>query len=424
VTPAWYISRQPGLTAMGGGARHTGAQIRIRRVIVVAQIAVATALVAGGLLLDRSLTRLMSVPAGFAADRTLVVDVSLPRSGYSATQRAPFFERALERMRALPEVDAAGAGGPLPLSGSEGLLRFGAVHDRWRAGDTPVRAYVRWATGGYFAAMGIGVRAGRPIEAIDTAASSPVIVIDDQLARTLFGAANPVGRRVQLSMERGGSSAPAGGTWREVVGVVDAVHQVALDRGVDPHAYVPEAQMPSPALSFVVRGQRDPRKTLADVRGILRGLDPNLPLGSISSLDSRRDDSVAGRRVNAELLGAFAVSALLLTMVGVYGVMAQIVTQSTRELGIRVALGATATGVVALTLLRAAWMAIAGVLAGTALAWIGTPAIRGLLYGVGPHDPIALGAAAILLIAVALAAALVPARRLLRVDVVNALRDA
>jgi hypothetical protein len=264
--------------------------------------------------------------------------------------------------------------------------------------------------------MGIPVRAGRPIDATDTAASFPSIVVDEQLATALFGADDPMGRRLQLSMERG--------VWRQVVGIVAPVHQTSLDRGVDPHAYVPQAQMPSPALSFVVRGSRDPGRTLGDVRAIVHGIDGNLPLGAASSLDGLRDASVAPRRLNAQLLGCFAAAALLLTMVGVYGVMSQIVVQSTRELGIRLALGAPAAGIVTLTLRRAASMTIAGVAAGAALTAVAAPALRGLLFAVGPHDPAVLAASIVVLVITALAAAYVPARRVRRLDVVNVLRDA
>ena len=165
--PAWKASRQSGTSALGSGTRSTGDHVRLRQAIVFAQIAVATTLVVGGTLLIRSFDRLTSVPAGFTADRTLLLDVSLPGVRYARPARAPFYDRALERIRALPGVQAAGAGGPLPLSGQDGLLRFGlSVEGHDAAPDRSDRAYLRWATPGYFTAMGIALRAGRPFAAI------------------------------------------------------------------------------------------------------------------------------------------------------------------------------------------------------------------------------------------------------------------
>jgi putative ABC transport system permease protein len=413
--PAWHAARNGGNALLKDGARTTGGAIRARQAIVIVQIAAATALVAGGLILTRSLARLTAVPSGFQADRAVLADVSLPPARYARDTQSAFFDRALDRIRALPGVEAAGAGGPLPLSGQNGLLRFGVEADGRVPPPEGDRAYVRWATPGYFSAMGIRQIEGRAFEAMDAAGTVPVCVIDESLARRFFPGESPIGRRVKVSMQRT--------VWRTVVGVVGSVRQTSLDRDADPHVYLPESQFPSGALTLVVRASGDPFATTAGLRGVVQGLDRDLPLSNIRSLADLVGGSTASQRFSTALLAAFAGVAMLLTLVGVYGVVAQAVAQSTRELAVRVALGASGADVLSLTLRRAAVMTILGVLAGAALAWLATPALRGMLYGVGPHDPIALGAATGLLIATALGAAYLPARRLLRLDVVHALRE-
>jgi putative ABC transport system permease protein len=411
--PAWKSSRARGGEALASGSRTTSGQVRLRQAIVLVQIAIATALVAAGALLVTSFLRLTAVPPGFTADRTLLADISLPAVRYERHTLAPFFAGLLERIRALPGVESAGAGGPLPLSGLDGLLRFAV---RVEGGDpaTDRRAYLRWVTPGYFDAMGIEVRSGRVFSEGDTDRSAPVVVIDAELARRFFPDQNPIGKRMGTPLDAK--------TWREIVGVVAAVRQSALDREVEPHLYFPQSQVPSAELTLVVRSAGDAIALAPEVRRLLRDVDPTLPLSNVRPLADLVATATAPRRIGAQLLSVFAGLALLLTLVGVYGVVSQVVAQSTRELGVRIALGATRADVMSLVVLRAVRIALAGVLAGAVLAWLTAPALRAMLYGVGPRDPWTLViAAAALTLATALAA-WVPARRILRLDVVNALR--
>jgi putative ABC transport system permease protein len=413
--PAWKASRQSGPDAMGSGMRTTGSQVRARQAIVFAQIAVATALVAAGALLIGSFQRLTSVPTGFSADRTLLADVSLPGVRYARDTRGPFFASLLERIRALPGVQAAGAGGPLPLSGLDGLLRFAlTLEGRQPPADGRQRAYLRWATPDYFKAMGIELRAGRTFSESDTATSAPVAVIDSELARRYFPGENAIGRRVRTPMDQN--------RFREVIGVVAAVRQSALDRDEEPHVYVPQAQLPSTDLTLVIRANGDAMALAPDVRRILTGFDAELPLANVRPLAELVAGSAAPRRISALLLSAFAAFALLLTLVGVYGVVSQVVVQSTREIGVRVALGATTRDVLSLVVTRTVKLAIGGVVAGSILAFFATPALRAMLYGIGPRDPLTLVGSGALLTAAAALAAYLPARRILRLDVMNALR--
>jgi predicted permease len=413
IWPAWKGSRRHAAETLRSGYRSTSTDVRTRQAIVAAQIAVSTALVAIGLLLITSVQRLLAVPTGFAADDTLLADMALPNSRYARPAIAPFYDRFLDRVRALPGVRVAAAGGPLPLSGVDGLLRFAVTIDGAPAPDRTQRAYVRWSTPDYFEAMGIRLVSGRGFAASDDSRSAAVAIVDTEFARRYFGAVSPLGHRIGTPL--------GGNALREVVGVVEAVRQSTLDRAPEPHLYIAEAQFPSAELTLVVRGDRGPA-IASDLRAVLREFDPELPLSNVRPLRALIADAAAPRRLSAQLLGGFAAAALLLTLVGVYGVMSLIVTQSTRELGIRLALGATPPAIVGLTLRRAARMAILGVALGSGLAWLAAPAIGGLLYGITPRNPWTLGGAALILTAAALAAAYLPARRLRRFDVVHGLR--
>jgi putative ABC transport system permease protein len=413
--PAWKASRSSASERLASGSRTTSDQVRARQAIVLAQIAVATALVSAGALLVGSVQRLTSVPTGFMADRTLLGDVALPSIHYTPETWTPFFDNLLERIRSLPGVQSAGAGGPLPLSGLDGLLRFAlTIEGRPVPPGGLQRAYLRWATPEYFRAMGIELRAGRTFTVSDGATSTPVAVIDTELARRYFAGENPIGRRLRTPMDRQ--------SWREVVGVVAAVRQSALDRDEEPHFYVPQAQAPSAELTLVIRTNGDATALAPDVRRILRGLDPDLPLSNVRLLADLVAGAAAPRRTGALLLSVFAAIALVLTLVGVYGVVSQVVAQSTREIGVRMALGATGGSVLSLVVGRTMKLTVVGVAAGSVLAWFTTPALRAMLYGIGPRDPLTLSGAAVLLTGAAALAAYIPARRILRLDVINALR--
>jgi putative ABC transport system permease protein len=240
-----------------------------------------------------------------------------------------------------------------------------------------------------------------------------VAVIDEVLARRFVDGQSPLGRRVRLSSDR---------TWREVIGVVGGVHQMALERDREPHFYVAQAQMPSPALTLVIRGPLEPHALTKDVRAAIALVDPEQPVSNVRTLEDLVAGSIAPRRFSTLLLTLFAAIAISLTAVGIYGVVSQSLAQATREIGVRVALGASAGAVVSRILSLSTRLALVGVMAGGLAAWIAGPSLAGLLYGVQPHDPIALAAGAALIASIATAAAYFPARRALRIDVVNALR--
>ena len=411
--PAWKSAR---LAVTSGGrldARHSTSATRLRHAIVCVQIAVATGMVVAGLLLIRSFSRLLTVDVGFESAGALLADVSLPAAHYPKDGRALFFSRSLDAIRLLPGVQAAGAGGPLPLSGQDGLLRFGLLVEGRAAETGSDRAYLRWATPGYFAALRVPIKAGRAFAESDQPSSTPVAIIDEALANRFFHAERPLGRRVKISADSG---------WRQIIGVVGSVHQMTLERDVEPHIYVPEAQMPSPSLTFVVRADQEAMALAAGVRESIGQVDPQIALGRVRTLDDVVAGAVAGRRFSMLLLVAFAAIAVALTIVGVYGVVAQSVQQSTRELGVRLALGAHPHTVVSSVLSKNLRLAAFGVAGGLIGARLCGPLMAGLLYGVAPTDTVAQIAAVAFVSAAAAFAAYLPARRILRIDVVDALR--
>jgi predicted permease len=311
-------------------------------------------------------------------------------------------------------VEVAGAGGPLPLAGREGLMRFGLVIDgQPQPPDRSDRAYLRWATPGYFEAMGIPLRAGRLFAARDMPGAPLVAVVDEVLAARFFPGRDPIGSRLRTTNDQ---------NWRTIVGIVGHVHQTSLERDPAPHVYVPEAQMPSPALTLVVRGTADAKGLTSGIRSVVRQIDAGLPLSNVRTLSDLVAGSTASRRSSTLLLTLFAAVAMGLTLIGVYGVVAQRVSESTRELGIRLALGARSTSVMRHVLRTTLGITAAGVLGGAAAAWLAAPVLAGMLYGVGARDVSTMIVAATLVLAAALLAAYLPARRVLRLDVINALR--
>ena len=207
-----------------------------------------------------------------------------------------------------------------------------------------------------------------------------------------------------------------------MVGVVASVRQTALDRDAEPHVYVTQAQLTSAELTLVVRGTDPSSGLTAGVRRVIAELDPELPIANVRSLADLVSGSIASRRFNALLLSLFASVALVLTLVGVYGVVSQLVAQSTREIGVRLAVGASVGDIMSVMVRRALRMAVAGVAAGTLAAWVAAPALAGMVYGIAPRDPVTLTGVPVLLLAAAALAAYIPARRIVRLDVITALR--
>ena len=416
LVPAWRVARTDPIEALRGGRAAAPGGARLRALLVAAEIALTLALMIGAGLLVRSMAQLGQVDTGLRADGVLLAEIGLPTAVYPPAARAAFFDAAVDEIRTIPGVEAAGAGGPIPLSGREAILRFGLrIEGRPDAaagrGD---RVYVRWATEGYFRAMGIPVLAGRAFSDRDRGGSTPVAVIDETLAARHFPGESPLGRRIRASNDQ---------TWREIVGVVGAVRQTRIEDAPEPHMYVLQAQRPTAALTIAVRTAANPTALLPAVRERVRRLDPDLAVFNARTLQDVVSGSVASRRFSALALALFAALAAVLTSVGIYGVMAYWVSESTQEIGVRLALGATRGGILGMVLGRSLRVTAAGMAAGLGLAAAGSGALSGLLFGVTATDPPTFAAVSLLVVTVAAAASYVPARRALAIDAATSLRS-
>jgi predicted permease len=419
------------LRASSRGA--TPSRLRARRALAVAEMAVAVVLVSGTGLLVRTVHRLVGVSPGFDPGGVLVARVapaqSRPAPGQSEAEfvrtylaerdrAAVFYDRLLERLRALPGVTVAGAVNRLPLTGRWWAISAAAEDQPSAAtGETPSAAG-RVATPGYFEAMRIPLRAGRLFAPSDGRASAPVAVISESLARLTWPGRAAIGRRMVIDDQRGVT----------VVGVVGDVRVEGLDAAAPPIVYVPFAQaafglFPDWGMDLVVRTRAEPSALAAALRAEVAGLDPALPVFAVRTADDVLGGWMARRRAALILFGAFAVITVTLAAVGLHGVLAQAARQRTREIGVRVALGARPLDIARLVLGEGLSLAAAGVMIGVAAATVTGRVLSGLLYGVTPGDPATIAATAAVLSALAVGIASGPARRASRVDPLVALRQ-
>jgi putative ABC transport system permease protein len=398
-----------------GSARgsHGGRDFVVRAVPVVAQIALALVLLAGAGLMTRSALELQATGIGVDPADVLTVRMELPDASYDAERGAAFYARLVERIRALPGVAAAGLGSCAPVSGGcnqTGI--FFVAPPRDDTGDVGMH----WASPGYFATLGIPLLEGRDFDDADRAGRTKVVLINEAAAREFWPTESPVGKTIGL--EQGGLEDGA-----EVIGVVANARYRTIESDATADAYAPLAQSYRWSMQLFVRSRLPLQSLVPAITNEVHALDPTLPLSEIKTMDARVADAMWRTRVGAWLLGAFAGLALLLTAIGIFGVMAQSVAQRTAEIGVRMALGAQAGDVIRLMLRRATAVTVVGVLLGVAFALALTRLLSAMLYGVRPHDPLTFGMAALLLGGVALLACYLPARRAARVDAVVALRS-
>ena len=397
----------------GAGVRR-GA--RTRALLVTAEIALSVVLLTGAGLLIRSFIRVMQTPLGFETTHLLTAQVNLPAGAYREDhQRVAFFEGLLEDIRTLPGVTTAGAITFLPLTGTAAATSFRAVDKPTPAyGDAPVTD-VRVIGGDYFAAMRIPLQRGRTFNSFDARPESRTLIVSEALARTMWPGEDPIGK--QLSINWGEWLAPD-----TVIGVVgDARHEGAPGK-VRPMIYWPHARFANSRMVVVARTHGDPVQAAAALAARVRTRDRNLPLPKIETMEEVLAASVRERRLIMTLLGVFAVLALVLAAVGIYSVMAYTVGQRTHEIGVRLAIGASRGDVVRLVLRQTVVLTAAGLVIGVAAAAGLTRLMRTLLFEVEPGDPLTFTAGAFVLLAVSLAAGLVPGRRAARVDPIVALR--
>jgi predicted permease len=389
----------------------------LRRVLVAAELALSVMLLIGAGLLVRSFARLQEVHPGFNAAHTMTVELTL--SGREYTDVAVMLEAYRDlwaRLGRIPGVTAAGGVSALPLSQ---MMSWGPVTVEGRIpppGEKFVNVDQRIVAGDYFRAMEIPLLGGRAFTEQDTRANPRVAIVDSHMARQLWPGQDPVGKRLKLG------ALDSNSPWVTVVGIVGRIRQDGLDAESRIAIYVPQTQYPTRAMNAVVRSRGDAASLTPAIREQIRELDPDLPMYGVRTMDERVDASLARRRFSMLLLTLFAVLALGIASVGVYGVISYLVTQGVREIGIRLALGATPRRILGMVVQHGMRVALTGVASGLAGALLLTRFMRGLLFGVGERDPLTFVATPVVLAAVALAATYIPARRAARIDPIESLR--
>jgi putative ABC transport system permease protein len=419
LAPALQISKVGAGDALKEGGRgNTGdSRKRLRGALVASQIALALVLLVGVGLMVRSFQKLQGVELGFDPEGVMTARVTLPKAPYGDDARmVQFYDALRERVSTMPGVTSAGMVNALPILGGGPYLSF----DEQGApplppGDSP-DANIRVVDPGYFDAMRIPLRAGRSLAETDRAGATNVILINETMAHRYWPGQDPIGRRIAFD---GANDAP---NYREIVGVVGDVRHEDIDKTDYPAVYVTYMQRPAASLAVVLRTDGDPTKLAEGIRGAVRETDRNLPVYSLRTMDEALSETLAPRRYATLLLGAFGLIALVLAAIGIYGVMSYLVAQRTQEIGIRMALGAERRTVLGMVLRQGMTMAIAGLVAG-ALAAVGLAhLLASQLYDTSPVDPLAFTGAVAVLVAAALLACYIPARRATKVDPMIALR--
>ena len=391
--------------------------VRLRDTLVVAQFAMAFALLVGAALMIETLWNLRSVNLGFRADHLLTMGVPLPDKKYNTNEKIrAFYRDVLDRTRALPGVKSVGFGSDVPFTSvgdTEGYAIEGAPPTLPGQDND---ALYREVTAGYLETIGGTLERGRLLEDRDVDSSLPVVVVNEFLAKRHWPGQDAVGKRLKLT----GSKEP----WRTVVGVVKDIRERGLLLDMKPAVYVSVNQVDSPSPYYLIaRTAQDPASVINALRGAVWAVDSERPVSLIRTMDQLMEQNVADRARPMMLLGIFAGLALVLACIGVYGVLAYSVAQRTREIGVRMALGARPGDVTWMILGRGLKLSAVGLIAGAALAGILGILLRTLLFGVTPAAPLVYAGTAASLIVVALAACVIPAQRAARVDPVVALRD-
>jgi predicted permease len=421
LVPAFGAARQNLVDSLKEGGQRASsnpATQKTRNSLLVFQIALALVLVVAAGLLTRTFYRLLAVDPGFRSAHSLTFELSLPATKYpDQTRIVSFYQEMLRRLQALPGVQAAGVTEIVPLGGAteSTAIRF-SNGPRTSVVDIPMANYTM-VSPGYFAAVGTSILRGRPFLESDTAASAPVSIISSAMARKYWPGQDPVGKQV----------APAGSKFplTTIVGVAADVKRISLREGPPPEMYVAYTQKVWPSLltmDVVLRTAQDPASVASSARNAIHSIDPDLPLANVKPLAEIVSDSMTQPRFVMLLIAAFGALALLLAMIGMYGVVSYSVAQRTQEIGIRVALGAQRRGILQMILGQGARLAVVGIAIGLLAAFAVTRVMGSFLYGVTATDPLTFAIVSVLLLGLTLLACYVPARRAMKVDPMVALR--
>jgi len=412
LAPALHLARSNLSDALKQGIRTSrgGTGSRMRGGLIVAEVALALMLLAGAGLLLKTLVRLQAVPTGFNPHGVLAMDISLDDNRHPAGERrAVFLKQIVQRLGSLPSVEAAGTATTLPMAGwTDSSVRAEGRPDQ---DEFYISTDYDFVSGDFYRAMGMPLLRGRLFTERDDSTSAPrVAIMNEALAGKVFPNEDPLGQRIQFH----------GQSW-EIVGIIGSVRHRGLDRDAWEHIYLPQA-FSGLQCSLVVRTKVPPLALAETIRGEILKLDPDQPVSNVRTLEQIVDNAAGQRRLMFVLLGLFAGAALLLAAIGLYGVMAYSVSQRTREMGIRMALGAQRGDVVLQVMRQGLKLAILGVTVGLVGAFALTRVLAHLLFGVAPRDPFTFTEVAVLLVAVALIACYIPARRATKVDPMVALR--
>ena len=399
----------------GGQSSH---QSRLRNLLVVSEMTLAVILLAGAGLLIKSLVRLENVNPGFNPRGVLTYVVDLPASRYPKNAQAEtFFRELFDRVRRLPGVQSASGTMPLPLSGDTFRTSLQIEGRPTPKGDT-LHVHARMIALDYFRTMSIPLLQGRDFTSADRAGATNVVIINKELADKSFPGLNPIGRRIQPGIGDESGTEP----WREIVGVVGDVKHAGLNRLDTIECYMPQEQIGINTMWGVVRTDLPPASLASAIREQVSAIDKDVPVYDIETMDHYVANSVALPRFDSTLFGIFSALALVLAVVGIYGVMSYGVAQRTSEFGIRMTLGAQRRDVLRLVLLQGLKIAAVGVVIGVVGALAAARLLATLLFGVSPADPLTIVGAVVVLVACSLLACYIPARRAMRVDPMVSLR--
>jgi putative ABC transport system permease protein len=402
----------------GGRGSGTGTKHKTRNALVVSELAIAVILlVAAGLLLQ-SFWRLRNTNSGLQPESVLTFNVVIPESKYSSPKQVQFFQDLRNRLQSMPGAASASSVYPLPLSGDRFSISF-QIDGRPVARKDEPSADFFTADVGYFKTLGIPIIRGRDFDQRDRHESTPVIIISEAFARQSFPNEDPIGKRIHPGIS---SYEDEDSTMREIVGVVGDVRNRSLDTEPKAAFYVPQSQVPFSQMAVVVKTTTDPHSLITAVTREVAAMDKDVPVFLTRTMEEYISASVTTPRFNTTLLGIFAGVALILTMVGLYGVMSYSVAQRTNEIGIRLALGAQTRDVVSMVVMQGLRLVLVGLVVGLIGAFALTRLMSSLLFGVTTRDPLTFAAVAVLLGLVALIACLLPALRATRVDPMDALR--
>jgi len=420
--PALQASKTDLQTTLKDSGRSTTGRSpeRTRRALLIAEVSVSLVLLAGAGLLVRSMWNLLHVDPGFNMDNVLTLRMSLADPKYTPQSLRVFVDECIARVRAVPGVRSVAVTHSLPIDGTNWSGGFLAADKSVPShGDLPETDRLR-VSPTYFETMGIRLVRGRLFTSADTAEAAPVVIVNETLAQRIWPNENPLGKRVKFGFpeDYDAESKP----WREVVGVVNDVKMNGMDQAITMQTYLPYSQLPNRSLGLVVRTERTAAVPAAAIEQAIHAIDKDVPVFSIRTMDQVLGNSLAQRRLTLVLLASFAALALLLTTVGIYGVISYAVRQRTHEFGIRMALGAQARDVLMLVLRQGLKLTLIGIALGLTGAFALTRWMESLLFGVPPTDVLTFGSIAVGLVLVALLTCWLPARRATQIDPLNALR--